>query len=398
MMSYRIAYGMSEIISLIIVGTLVLLPIVLIVMDLLFFIRKKEKPVFELIAFITGGVYMIMGYTIWDLPEYDVALNILGTENAHAPFSEEHLGAIILFACWGFCSYFILKCKRKSLPPLIEVFLLAGIYVGMGLCMAGMLQLLCGARPLPADGSVWPVLGEGMHEIHLDSFDYFVIFCLCIVPLLFVVHCSQLLMVLTKEKADRQKSREYKNRMLNMLNHWLLKGANLFWVAGIAMAPVLGILVMLLVLFGQQPDSIILAFTKTSDWILSGEISPPPVTHDSHYLCTVSLRGHKRLVKPIRFGLRRGEKIVVNRQLCVANAFEQLLEEKTPGFHRAVRDFYDKYGYPVSRHIKNAWVADVVYVIMKPLEWFFLLVLYLCDTAPETRICSQYLPQKTKNK
>ena len=80
-MSYRIAYGMSEIISLIIVGTLVLLPIVLIVMDLLFFIRKKEKPVFELIAFITGGVYMIMGYTIWDLPEYDVALNILGTEN-----------------------------------------------------------------------------------------------------------------------------------------------------------------------------------------------------------------------------------------------------------------------------------------------------------------------------
>ena len=43
-------------------------------------------------------------------------------------------------------------------------------------------------------------------------------------------------------------------------------------------------------------------------------------------LCTVALRGHEKLVRPTRMGLRRGERIVVNRQLCVANAFEQLLE------------------------------------------------------------------------
>ena len=139
----------------------------------------------------------------------------------------------------------------------------------------------------------------------------------------------------------------------------------------------------------------ILAFTKTSDWILSGEIAPPPVAYDTHYLCTVSLRGHRKLVKPIRYGIRRGEKIVVNRQLCVANAFEQLIEEKTPRLHRKIRNFYDTYGYPISKHINSAWSADVVYLIMKPLEWFFVAVLYLCDVNPEDRIHSQYLPKKS---
>ena len=123
------------------------------------------------------------------------------------------------------------------------------------------------------------------------------------------------------------------------------------------------------------------------------EIAPPPVAYDTHYLCTVSLRGHRKLVKPIRFGMRRGEKIVVNRQLCVANAFEQLIEERAPKFHRAVRQFYDTYGYPISRHINHAWSADIVYLMMKPLEWIFVAVLYLFDEKPENRICSQYLPK-----
>lgn len=168
----------------------------------------------------------------------------------------------------------------------------------------------------------------------------------------------------------------------------------MFWLAIPAMVPVLAVLALILVVFGQRPDGVILAFTKTSDWILSGEIAPPPVAYNTHYLCTVSLRGHKKLVKPIRFGVRRGEKIVVNRQLCVANAFEQLLEERMPGFHRAVRTFYDTYGYPISKHINSAWSADVVYLLMKPLEWIFVFVLYLFDAKPEDRICRQYLPKR----
>ena len=83
--------------------------------------------------------------------------------------------------------------------------------------------------------------------------------------------------------------------------------------------------------------------------------------------------------------------MIVNRQLCIANAFEQVLEERTPRFHQAVRHFYDTYGFPVARLIKNRYVADLVYFLMKPLEWIFLIVLYLVDVHPENRIAVQYM-------
>jgi len=69
---------------------------------------------------------------------------------------------------------------------------------------------------------------------------------------------------------------------------------------------------------------------------------------------------------------------------------EELIMEKTPRFHRAVRSFYDKHGYPVSKHITTRTRADVVYFVMKPLEWLFILFLYTFDTHPENRIAVQY--------
>ena len=155
--------------------------------------------------------------------------------------------------------------------------------------------------------------------------------------------------------------------------------------------PVLGICIAVLVLFGQEPSAAVKAFTETSDWMLSQRISPPTVYSDGHYLCTVAAGGHEKLVKPKRMGVRHGHRIVVNRQLCVANAFEQVLEERTPRFHRFVRHVYDTYGYPVAKHIRTPLAADITYLVMKPLEWIFLLVLYLTDRKPEDRIAKQYL-------
>ena len=111
---------------------------------------------------------------------------------------------------------------------------------------------------------------------------------------------------------------------------------------------------------------------------------------DEHYLCTVAAGGHRRIVKPLRNGRRHGHEVIVNRQLCVANAFEQLLEERTPRLHRAVRGLYDRCGYPIAKHIRTKAAADIVYLLMKPLEWLFLAALYLCDVRPENRIAVQY--------
>ena len=47
---------------------------------------------------------------------------------------------------------------------------------------------------------------------------------------------------------------------------------------------------------------------------------------------------------PLRLGMRHGHEVIVNRQLCVANAFEQVLEERTPRFHRALRNFFPDFG------------------------------------------------------
>lgn len=377
---------------------IMLLPVVLVALDIVFAVKKKQCPIFELFAFSLGSIYVCLALELWDLPDYETPLNALDSLiNAHEPINVNYIGAILLFSVWGFLSYFILKFAKKKRSPIVEVLLLAGVYIGIALSIVWLVQLLGGANP---QGAEWSELTgdeyKGKVEFRLGSLDYLYICCLCIVPVLFIIHCICLMKGIIKNKAKEQEQIIYDNKALNMLNGFLSKGTNSFWVAGVALLPVLGILTMILVLFGQQPDSIILAFTKTSDWVLSGEIAPPPVAYDTHYLCTVSLRGHEKLVKPTRYGIRRGEKIVVNRQLCVANAFEQLIQEKTPRFHRALRNFYDTYGYPISRHINNAWSADVVYLLMKPLEWIFVFVLYLFDEKPENRISSQYLPKISK--
>ena len=169
------------------------------------------------------------------------------------------------------------------------------------------------------------------------------------------------------------------NRILNNAKYWPL-------LALLLMIPLLGILTMILALFGQAPDAAIKAFSETANYTFSTKIPPQNVFYDEHYLCTVAAGGHRRVVKPIRMGRRHGHDVVVNRQLMVANAFEQILEEKTPTFHKHVRGFYDRYGFPIARLIKSKYVADIIWFIMKPLEWFFLFVIYLVDEYPEDRI------------
>ena len=138
--------------------------------------------------------------------------------------------------------------------------------------------------------------------------------------------------------------------------------------------------------------------SDTSDWNLSMRTAPQNLYLDEHYLCTVAAGGHENVVKPLRLGVRHGHEVIVNRQLCVANAFEQILEEKTARFHRGVRGFYDKYGFPIGKLImKSRVAADVTYYVMKPLEWMFLIVLYLVDANPENRISIQYTGKTLKD-
>jgi hypothetical protein len=165
--------------------------------------------------------------------------------------------------------------------------------------------------------------------------------------------------------------------------------------SGFFTAPFFLILQSVLYLLGQKPDSLISQFTESCGFLLSYEHSCG--CGGDHYLCSIAANGNKKLVKPTRMGLRQNQKILVNRQLLIANAFENWLEEHAPRFHKMVRRTYDSMKIPVNKWSKQKRYANILYILMKPLEWFFLLWLYLFDKKPETRIARQYLPHMELN-
>lgn len=179
---------------------------------------------------------------------------------------------------------------------------------------------------------------------------------------------------------------KFANLLYSNLNN-IYKYSGLVFVCLIALV---ALMEMVFILIGQGTDGPIKAFTDTADWTFSKQIPPPPKEYEGHYLCTVASGGHSKVVKPLRYGMRRGQKIIVNRQLCVANAFEDYIQEKVPKIHCFIRGLYDKYGYPISKHITTRTRADIVYILMKPLEWLFVIFLYVMDIKPEDRIRRQY--------
>lgn len=163
----------------------------------------------------------------------------------------------------------------------------------------------------------------------------------------------------------------------------------------VLLVPILILTTLFLLIFGQKPDSLIRSFTDTYRHGFSQlDYMCANVTCGGHFLCSVGANGHKNVVKPIRYGTRHGNKIICNRQLLVSNAFEELIQEKTPRLHKFIRGQYNKVGNAIHKHyhiFNIKWVSDVVYILMKPLELTFLLTLYLFDKKPENRIAAQYL-------
>lgn len=339
-------------------------------------LHREHTGKFEAMVFGVGSLYSLLLYGLWSPRGWEESILInQDMSSLHEPFSRAHIPSILILMLAGLISYAYLKSKKETAPPLAAVLSMAGVYLGILVNLLVIIQLFGGVA---AFGNVFP--GD--------------VLLLMLVPFNYILLSVNLLIQVVKGQSRRVRERDMpvKSRFFNDCNRILAASEHWALYALLLSLPLLCVIIAALLLFGQKPDSVIRAFTETSDWALSTKISPPSVVIDSHYLCTVALQGHKELVKPQRLGIRRGSKIMVNRQLCVANAFEQLLEERTPRFHRALRKFYDTYGYPVSKYIRTPLTADIIYLLMKPLEWMFVTVLYLFDTNPEDRIARQYLP------
>jgi hypothetical protein len=158
--------------------------------------------------------------------------------------------------------------------------------------------------------------------------------------------------------------------------------------------PFFAVLDGFLILFGQQPDSIIRAFTDTYYRGFSQLTAQcDNISCGGHYLCSVAAKGSKKMVKPKRLGIRNGALILCNRQLLVANAFEHMIEKRFPKLHKNIRKCYDCVGDSIHKNYtvyNHKIVSNTIYVLMKPLEWLFILTLYTLEIKPENNIEKQY--------
>lgn len=334
--------------------------------------RRKDIATLLLGLLLTIIMLGLMSSYHWDEPV------IIGGDFfsiLHEPFSSDYALSLLLYAAVPIACM-IIAGQDKLLPPLAGAFCIGGIYGGMVLCFFYTSQLI---------GGVFNQNGVGIYILFL---------------LTYVLNYLLMAVRIIGDNVKRylEYFRENDIQPRSVIGVWamnvLSKASGWVWFPLICLIPLTGVLIIICIFLGQGPWGIIKAFTETSDWTYSTMISPPPKEYMGHYLCTVAVNGHEKLVKPTRLGVRQGVKIGVNRQLCVANAFEQVIEERTPRFHRFVRYIYDNYGYPLSKHITTKLRADIIYIVMKPLEWIFLAVLYLSDICPESRIAVQYTGRK----
>ena len=295
----------------------------------------------------------------------------------HAPIWPNAIPTFITLIVLSLLGYLLLNfIPLNKIPPLL-------LAIGVGLLYLGIFLSICWSVQMLSLLTKSPNLGVPAYIL------------MCLMPWNYLLICLRVIIQVLRFWNEHHNDCVYRNILLQKLSHLISKVYHFPIKALLLLLPILGIAIVILILFGQEPDAIIKMWTNTSDWTLSQKTSPPSVMYDEHYLCTVGASGHRKLVKPLRMGVRHGHRIVVNRQLLIANAFEQVLEERIPRIHRLIRMIYDKYGFPLSRLIKTSWQADIIYLLMKPLEWFFLLILYLVDVKPENRIALQYFIKPT---
>jgi len=86
------------------------------------------------------------------------------------------------------------------------------------------------------------------------------------------------------------------------------------------------------------------------------------------FVVTAASRGHETLVGPFVDILHHGRQHRVNRQLLTFWQFEELWRSRAPGGHAAFRRIYNICGPTLAQHITSPWIADLAYLVLKPLE------------------------------
>ena len=295
-----------------------------------------------------------------------------------AIFSPDHRLGIYTLIILSIVAFVVTIFRKTILPPILE--LLLNLFLLLGLILN---ILLCKHLTTSETGPIWWIFGN-----------------IPIILLLLITLSENQKLLKEHIKANKFTS----SNSVERICLYILKLDPIFKypILTLLLFPVISILLLFLMLFGQKEDSIIRAFTDTYKHGFSQlDHMCDNVRCGEHFLCSVGANGHREIVQPVRYGERNGKKIICTRQLLISNAFEELVQEKMPIAHKFIRSNYNKAGNVLHRHyhiFKNKVISDFVYLLMKPLEFAFLLTLYTFDKKPENRIATQYLNIKDKEK
>lgn len=338
------------------------LPLLIALIDFLGFLIKGKRIVnIALIRIVEIGAFLILPYMYVSL---DNKNDCCGDS---AAFSPEHQPTIWVIAILCLIAYFYSSYRKLISTPVLEIIINSFLLIGIVLNVFIAIQTK-------------------------DSF-------LAIGGNLSIILLA-ILVLAKNQKAFIEQSQELENSPKSKLESFAWQILKLqpivkFPIIFILCLPILVIITAILLLVGQKPDSIVRAFTDTykhgfSQW----DYKCDNVQCGGHYLCSVAANGHTKIVRPQRRGIRNGHNIICNRQLLISNAFEDLIQDRLPFLHKLIRRQYNKVGNFIHRYydiFNNKFVSDFIYILMKPLEWFFLLTLYTFDRKPENRIAKQYI-------
>ncbi|WP_179319717.1 DUF6688 domain-containing protein [Winogradskyella helgolandensis] len=359
-----------------IIFLLVVIPISFVVFNFIFYIIKGRIKTTEKV-FKAFQIWTVVIVPTAFILNADVGvLNDCCTDSAL--FSPEHRLGIYTLLITYTLFYCISIFKKSVLPPIVELFtnsfLILGLIINVLLCFH--------IHPMELGLFMW-ILGN-----------------VPIILLLFIeLNKNQKLLKLHIEQNELRST-----NIIGKLSLSILKLEPIFKypVLALILVPLLIILSLFLLLFGQKPDSLISAFTETYKHGFSQlDYMCENVECGGHFLCSVGANGHQSVVKPIRYGERHGHKIICNRQLLISNAFEDLVQDKCPKIHKVIRKNYNNIGDLIHKYydiFNIKLVSDIVYILMKPLELLFLFTLYTVDNQPENRIAVQYLSKNDRQK
>lgn len=325
---------------------LLTLTVLFLIIHIYFHRKNKTRLMFTIYEFLVLIPLPLWGFGINASLKHcapcDTSLQALITPDVH--------GLMIFYYCCVI-AYIIARKQKKVLSPILELLINGFLICGFLLCLSLTLHFNFNAIL----GVIFPFIGLPLAAPF-------------VVMILFIMALIKRLNRIGKEHLQNSYN---KNPSLSV----------------ITTLPILGAWFLIQKLIYSHWIWEIFTLSCERDFLFA--MQRPPAT-DCHYLCTVAAQGSPRLVKPLRLGKRHGKTIIVNRQLQIANAFEDLLHKRSPRFGKFARQAYDKIGLPISHLITKPWQANLIYIVMKPFEWMFLLTLLILDSDPEKRIQRMY--------